>query len=158
MAGEIGHMTVFPDGNPCGCGNCGCLEKHASATAIAAMGRMMHFGPDITAAGVHKLALEGNKRAQLVLQSVGRALGIAIANLVNLFNFPLYLLSGGPLPAWDFFAPKMIEEVQRRSFTYQRSGARIERALLGGDAGLFGAAYLPFQQRTFHEAAVTGVR
>jgi glucokinase len=44
MAGEFGHMTVFPDGNPCGCGNNGCLEKHASATAIAAMGRMMHFG------------------------------------------------------------------------------------------------------------------
>src|SRR3954454_187720 len=41
MAGEIGHMTVFPDGNPCGCGNCGCLEKHASASAIAAMGGMM---------------------------------------------------------------------------------------------------------------------
>ncbi len=158
MAGEIGHMTVFPEGNPCGCGNCGCLEKHASATAIVAMGRMMHFGPDITAAGVHKLALEGNGRAKLVFQSVGRALGVAIANLVNLFNFPLYLLSGGPLPAWDFFAPTMMEEVARRSFTFQQSGARIERALLGADAGLFGAAYLPFQHGLLRKAAVSAVR
>jgi glucokinase len=153
MAGEIGHMTVIPDGNPCGCGNCGCLEKHASATAIAAMGRMMHFGPDITAAGVHQLAIEGNERAKLVFESVGKALGIAIANLVNLFNFPLYLLSGGPLPAWDFFAPAMFVEIRKRSLTYNRVGARVEKALLGADAGLFGAAYLPLQRGIYNEAA-----
>lgn len=149
MAGEIGHMTVFPDGNPCGCGNCGCLEKHASASAIAAMGQMMHFGNNehqITAKRVYELALGGNERAQLVFESVGRALGIAIANLINLFNFPLYLVSGGPLPAWDLFAPSMMAEIKKRSFTSSQSGTRVERAQLGGDAGLFGAAYLPFQK------------
>lgn len=155
MAGEIGHMTVFPDGNPCGCGNCGCLEKHASATAIAAMGRMMHFGNDVTAEKVYALALDGNERAKLVFWSVGKALGIALANLINLFNFPLYLLSGGPLPAWDMFAPTMFEEVQKRSFTFTRGGTRIERALLGADAGLFGAAYLPFQQRMYLETSAS---
>ncbi len=154
MAGEIGHMTVFPDGNPCGCGNCGCLEKHASATAIAAMGRMMHFGRNnVTAADVFKLAAQGNERAKLVFVSVGRALGIALANLINLFNFPLYLLSGGPLPAWDMFAPSMFEEVKKRSFTFNRNGTRIEKALLGADAGLFGAAYLPFHQGIYQRTA-----
>src|SRR3982751_6615221 len=83
MAGEIGHMTVIPDGNPCGCGNCGCLEKHASATAIAGMGRMMQLGTDITAATVHKLATDGNPSAILIFESVGKALGIALANLIN---------------------------------------------------------------------------
>jgi glucokinase len=146
MAGELGHMTVYPDGNPCGCGNSGCLEKHASATAIAAMGRMMHFGKEeVTAADVYALALAGNDRAKLVFESVGRALGIALANLINLFNFPLYLISGGPLPAWDLFAPSMFAEVRRRSFTFARTGTKIEKAALGADAGLFGAAYLPFQ-------------
>ncbi len=145
MAGEFGHMTVFPDGNPCGCGNNGCLEKHASATAIAAMGRMMHFGRDTTSATVYELALAGNDRAKLVFESMGRALGVAIASLINIFNFPLYLLSGGPLPAWDLFAPSMFYEVKKRSFTYARTGTRIERAALGADAGLFGAAYLPLQ-------------
>ena len=145
MAGEFGHMTVIPDGNPCGCGNNGCLEKHASASAIAAMGRMMHFGREIrTAADVHALALEGNERAKLVFESMGRALGIALANLINAFNFPLYLLSGGPLPAWDFFSPAMFNEIRRRSFTFARTGTRVERARLGSDAGLVGAAYLPF--------------
>ena len=44
MAGEIGHITVVPNGNPCGCGNNGCLEKHASATAISAMARLIGSG------------------------------------------------------------------------------------------------------------------
>jgi glucokinase len=77
---------------------------------------------------------------------VGRALGIALASLINVFNFPLYLLSGGPLPAWDFFAPSMLAEVHKRSFTFVRTATRIEKALLGADAGLLGAAYLPLQQ------------
>ena len=144
MAGEFGHMTVFPDGNPCGCGNSGCLEKHASATAIASMGQMMHFGREIkSATDVYALALEGNTRAKRVFESMGRALGIAFANLINIFNFPLYLVSGGPLPAWDLFSPAMFEEIQKRSFTFLPTGTRVERALLGADAGLFGAAYLP---------------
>ncbi len=155
MAGEIGHMTIFADGNPCGCGNCGCLEKHASATAIAAMGRMMHFGNDVTAEKVHELALQGNERALLIFESVGRALGLALANLINLFNFPLYLLSGGPLPAWDMFAPTMFHEVRKRSFTFGRSGTRIEKALLGADAGLFGAAYLPFERGMYLETSAS---
>jgi glucokinase len=155
MAGEFGHMTVYPDGNPCGCGNCGCLEKHASATAIAAMGRMMHFGGEVTAERVYQLAVAGNDRAKLVFEAVGRALGIAIANLINVFNFPLYLVSGGPLPAWNFFAPSMFAEVKKRSFIYGRTGTRIEKALLGADAGLYGAAYLPFQLKPAAETAVT---
>ncbi len=84
---------------------------------------------------------------------MGNALGIALANLINIFNFPLYLLSGGPLPAWDFFAPTMFFEISKRSFTYKHSGARVEKALLGADAGLFGAAYLPLQQGICKEAA-----
>ena len=153
LAGEIGHMTVFPNGNPCGCGNFGCLEKHASATAIAAMGRMLNLGSDITAEGVHRLALQGNERALQVFESMGRALGLAITNLITLFNFPLFLLSGGPLPAWDFFAPTMLEEIRKRSYTYRRFGTRIEKAVLGADAGLFGAAYLPVQRSQMQQAA-----
>jgi glucokinase len=156
MAGEFGHMTVFPDGNPCGCGNCGCLEKHASATAISAMGNMMHLGHGITAQEVYNFAIAGNERARWVFESMGRALGIALANLINVFNFPLHLISGGPLPAWDFFAPTMFAEVAKRSFIYRRTGIRIEKALLGGNAGLYGAAYLPFQQIAIPVSVIVG--
>src|SRR3984885_10029784 len=144
MAGELGHLTVVPNGNPCGCGNRGCVEKHASATAIVAMARLIGLGHDLTSEDVYKLAVEGNDRAKTVFRSVGESLGGALANLINIFNFPLYLLSGGPLPAWDYFAPAMLEEVARRSFTYRHAPTRIEKATLGNEAGLYGAAYLPF--------------
>jgi glucokinase len=147
MAGEFGHMTVYPGGNPCGCGNSGCLEKHASATAITAMAQMLHLGDFPTAAEVYEIArAEGSQaqKARQVFEAMGTALGLAIANLVNIFNFPLYLLSGGPLPAWDYFAPSMLREVEKRSFTFRNTKTTIERATLGNEAGLYGAAYLPF--------------
>jgi len=147
MAAELGHLTVVANGNPCGCGNRGCVEKHASATAIASMARLIGLGHDLTSEDVYKLAVSGNERALAIFRSMGEALGVALANLINIFNFPLYLLSGGPLPAWDYFAPAMLAEVASRSFTYRHAPTRIEKATLGNQAGLYGAAYLPFIHR-----------
>ena len=148
MAAELGHITISPNGNPCGCGNRGCVEKHASATAIAAMGRLMNLGANLTSEDVYNLAVAGNDRAMAVFHAMGEALGIALATLINIFNFPLYLISGGPIPAWPFFSPSMLAEVERRSFTYRSTKPRIEPAALGNEAGLYGAAYLPFQNST----------
>jgi glucokinase len=147
MAGELGHMTVIPGGNPCACGNNGCLEKHASATAVTAMAKMMGLGDHLAAKDVCELALAGNLKAQVVFERMGVALGMALATLVNIFNFPLYLLSGGVLPAWELFAPAMFDEIRRRSLVFRHTSTRIEKATLGNEAGLFGAAYLPFQSR-----------
>jgi glucokinase len=144
MAGEFGHMTVVPNGNPCGCGNYGCLEKHASATAIVAMARMLSLGSDLTSEEVYRLAEAGNERAKMCFRAMGEALGIALASLINAFNFPLYLLSGGVLAAWDLFAPPMMEQIRLRSFTFRNTQTHVEKAILGSEAGLFGAAYLPF--------------
>ncbi|MEI9973054.1 MAG: ROK family protein [Ignavibacteriota bacterium] len=148
MAGELGHITVVPSGNPCACGNRGCLEKHASATAIVAMAHMLHLGENLTSKDVADMAAEeGEKgeKARAVWKSMGGALGIALATLVNTFNFPLYLLSGGPLPAWDLFAPEMLRVCEERSLTYRLSKPAIEKATLGNEAGLYGAAYLPWE-------------
>ena len=145
MAAELGHVTVVPNGYPCGCGNVGCGEKYASATAVAAMGQLLNLGSGLAAEDLFKLAAGGNERAKMIFRSMGTTLGTALANLINIFNFPLYLLGGGLLGAWDQFEPAMIEEVERRSFTFRSHPPRIERATLGADAGLYGAAYLPFQ-------------
>jgi glucokinase len=145
MAGELGHMTIIPSGNICGCGNNGCLEKHASATAIESMANLVALGENLSAHDVYNLAKAGNVNARRIFESMGTALGLALGTLINIFNFPLYLLSGGVLPAWDLFAPTMMEEVRKRSFTYRNTETRIEPAILGNEAGLYGAAYLPFQ-------------
>jgi glucokinase len=144
MAGELGHVTVVPNGNPCGCGNRGCVEKHASATAVTAMAKLLGLGDALTSREVYDLAIGGNEKARTIFISVGESLGVVLAMLVNTFNFPLYLLSGGLLGAWDLFAPAMIEETRRRSFTFRTTDTRIEKAELGNEAGLFGAAYLPW--------------
>lgn len=145
MAGELGHITVVPNGNPCGCGNRGCLEKHASATAIESMANLMALGENVSAKYVYELAVSGEERARRIFESMGQALGIALATLINTFNFPLYLMSGGVLAAWDFFYPALEAEVRQRSFTYRNAETRIAKAQLGNEAGLYGAAYLPFQ-------------
>lgn len=149
MAGEIGHTTVVPDGNPCGCGNRGCLEKHASATAVVAMAHLMHLGEDVTSKDVYEMAKlpgEPGDKARAIWQAMGEALGVAIATLVNTFNFPLYLVAGGVLGAWEFFAPPMMETVRRRSYTFRATETKIEQATLGNEAGLYGAACLPWTE------------
>lgn len=167
MAGELGHMTVQPEGPPCGCGSRGCVEQFASANAVVRMAReaiahgtapelarAAHENPEFGAKTVYQMALEGDRPAQEIFRRVGWALGILLGDLVNALNLPIYVIGGGMASAWDAFAPTMLEELQRRSFVYAAaapenasggSGRRtiIMRALLGGDAGLFGAARLP---------------
>ena len=160
MAGELGHITVEPhDGALCGCGNYGCVEAHASATAVTrmaeeaiaagtspALAKLAESHGGVSARLVEEAAQEGDAEAVRIYERMGEALGRALANLVNAFNFPLYLLAGGVLAGWDRFAPAMFEEVKKRSYTYRQTNTRIEKAQLGNQAGLYGAAYLPIQQ------------
>lgn len=155
MAGEVGHLVIVPNGNPCGCGSQGCVEKHASATAVTGMARLMHLGDNLASKEAYDLAFEDGEtgaKAREIWRVVGESLGAALATLVNLLNFPLYLLGGGVLAAWELFAPAMFRTVELRSATYRmsRSTTRIEGAVLGSEAGLYGAAYLPWIERAAH--------
>ena len=108
------------------------------------------------------MALQGDEPARQIFRIVGQSLGIALANVINIFNLPMYVIGGGVANAWDTFAPAMFETVRSYSYIYrvtappegalnqpQSSGAKPEKhtivtqAVLGSDAGLFGAARLP---------------
>jgi glucokinase len=178
MAGEWGHATVEPDGHPCGCGNRGCLEQYASATAVvrmareaiasngsSALARAAHSDPEFSAKSIYNLAIQGDEDARRIFRYVGRCLGILLSTLVNSLNLPIYVIGGGVASAWEAFSPAIFEELRRRSLVYaataphdplatkQGASALIEagpgpktiitRALLGSDAGLYGAARLP---------------
>src|ERR1700733_8104442 len=108
MAGEFGHMTVEPEGPLCGCGNRGCLEQYASATAVVRMAReaiarnrgsalaiAADADPEFHAKSVYDLAIEGDEDARRIFRSVGRSLGILLASLVNALNLPIYVIGGG---------------------------------------------------------------
>jgi glucokinase len=102
---------------------------------------------------VYQLAIQGDRAAQEIFNLMGRCIGIALANMVNAMNLPMYVIGGGVASAWDAFAPAMFEELRSRSFMYRvtapeavKPGEKrtiVTRALLGSDAGLFGAARLP---------------
>jgi glucokinase len=178
MAGEFGHMTVEPEGPPCGCGNRGCVEQYASATAVVrmakeaiaaghapALSKAASSDPEFNAKAIYNLAIQGDEEARKIFGRVGRALGICLANLVNAFNLNMYVVGGGVSSAWEAFSPFIFEELRRRSLVYAatapasttpRGGGAsgrvgpegstktiITRALLGSDAGLYGAAQLP---------------
>ena len=166
MAGEPGHITIEPEGPPCPCGNRGCLEQYASATAVVrmareaiaqgnspALARASQENAEISAKSVYQMAVQGDNGAQQIYRHVGWALGSGLADLINLLNLPIYVIGGGVASAWDAFLPALLEEVRKRSFVYRAtapeessgSGKKttITGALLGGDAGLFGAARLP---------------
>jgi glucokinase len=108
------------------------------------MAGLLHLGDNLSPKEVYDFAAAGDDRARRVFEIMGEMLGVALAMLANTFNYPLYLLSGGILPAWEFFAPKMFEVTRERSFTFRTTDTRIDKATLGNEAGLYGAAYLPW--------------
>jgi glucokinase len=181
MAGEFGHMTVEPDGNQCGCGNRGCLEQYSSATAVVRMAReaiaageapglakAASSDVEFSAKEIYNLAIQGDQGARKIFRRAGRALGIALATLINGLNLEMYVIGGGVSSAWEAFSPSVFEELRRRSMVWaatapadplaspsgasamvEPGGARktiVTRALLGSDAGLYGAARLPIER------------
>jgi glucokinase len=176
MAGEFGHVTIEPDGVPCGCGNHGCAERYASATGVVRMAReaiatghapalakAAESDPEFGAHSVYTLAMQGDEDARRIFRRFGQVLGILLAGLVNVLNLNVFVIGGGVSSAWDAFAPVMFEEMRERSIVYAatapddplgkeepataaarlRQKTIVRRALLGGDAGLYGAARLP---------------
>ena len=180
MAGEFGHITLEPNGHLCGCGNYGCAEKYASASAIIFMAReaiasgaapslakAASSDAEFGAKSVYNLAIQGDEHARKIFRTFGSYLGILLAGLVNVLNLEMFVIGGGVSSAWDAYAPTMFEELRTRSLVYaatapvdplttdsrKEAGASaaqtesrtarktiITRALLGSDAGLYGAA------------------
>jgi glucokinase len=86
--------------------------------------------------------MDGDRLARRVLQRMGWYLGIALANLLNLLNVELIVLSGGVTEAWDLFIDSAETEMRRRAFEIPARRARLVRAMWGDEAGLLGAASL----------------
>ncbi|HEY1923537.1 MAG TPA: ROK family protein [Tepidisphaeraceae bacterium] len=169
MGGEAGHMTIYPDGDVCGCGNRGCLEVCASATAVVnAAARMIASGKapglarlkgsrgSLTALDIAEAARRGDSDAKEIYVRTGRSLGIAVAGLINILNLPLYVIGGGVAESWDLLSPPLFAELKLRSYVYALSepgkpasggmpggGTRVMPARLGPEAGLLGACLLP---------------
>jgi glucokinase-like ROK family protein len=158
-AGELGHVTVVPDGPRCPCGNRGCLQQLVSGPAIAGAARARlreesssllqelcgRYPERINAEMVFRAAEQGDPLAQGLAADVARYLGIAVANLINLFN-PQRIILGGPIGrVGHVLLDPLREEVQRRAMAYPRSAVQITTSDLGPDTAAIGAAVLVLQ-------------
>lgn len=159
IAAEYGHATVEPEGLPCPCGNRGCLEQYASATAIARMARqriekgdatsLKHVGerfPD--AEEVSAAAAAGDPLALACFSAAGRYLGIAAASAVNLLNLEAIVIGGGVARSYGLLAEHVRREIDRRAFEVPAKRVALLQGALGDDAGLLGAAAAGWQLLT----------
>ncbi|HTV58750.1 MAG TPA: ROK family protein [Verrucomicrobiae bacterium] len=171
MAGEGGHSTVWPNGPRCGCGNHGCVEVFASASAVHRMARELiaqggspglaaleKSNPFFAARDVAELAAAGDPGARKVFENVGEALGITLAAMINTLNLPLYVVGGGMTNAWALFSPRLFAELESRSYVYCLNNGKVDEfgyqarmthvvpAELGAEAGLLGACLLPLTE------------
>ena len=153
-AGEIGHTTVDPfSGLKCKCGNTGCLELYASATAIVRMTKEnLSLFPEselkadaLTAERVYEAGRNGDELARVVFKRFGMYLGIGLANLINFIDPEIIVIAGGAVNGWDLFAAEMYREVEERAFRATVQQVRIARAECCDNAGLLGAARLALQ-------------
>jgi glucokinase len=123
-AGHIGHVTVVPDGRTCVCGSIGCLEAEASGTALEAItGQPAEFAP-----------------SQLV-ERCGTLVGRAIADVVNLLDLPVAVVSGSVALGFGtpFFSAAQAEMDLRCRLEFAR-GAQLVPGGLGDRGPLIGAA------------------
>ena len=155
-AGEIGHLTVEPNGYDCTCGKKGCLEQYASATGIVRLAQDMskdidhesplvntiHSGQEINSKMIFDFAKEGDAFAERVVDQFSYYLGIALSNVSNLLNPSTIVLGGGVSKAGDYLVEKVSKIVLEFTFPPIRETTKIKIAELGNDAGMIGAASL----------------
>jgi glucokinase-like ROK family protein len=150
-AGEIGHITIRDNGPLCSCGNHGCLEAMAGGVAIARLAReavkegrrtqLAQIKPleAITAKDVGDAARMGDLVAQQIVAEAGGYLGIAIADVVNLFNPSMVVVGGGVAQMGDLLLEPIRRTVQERSLRSAARAVRITATVLGRRSVSMGA-------------------
>lgn len=143
-AGEIGHMTINPDGPPCHCGSTGCIETYIGEHALLrAAGVTDRHGPRAVDA-LFIDAASGDPRARQAVRSVALWLGRGLANIVNMFN-PQAIVVGGSLAEVVRLERLTVEtELDRRAMAASRAGVKLLLPGLGQESALIGAAELAF--------------
>jgi glucokinase len=159
IAGELGHIQSVPDGHPCGCGRLGCLEQYASGNALVRFARAgARQEPDrarlllelaggdplkITGRQVTEAAQQGDGVARDAFAQIGYWLGVAMADLAQIFDPQVLVIGGGVSDAGDLLMGPT--ETTYRDQLKQRGRfkvAELKAAETGNTAGVVGAADL----------------
>lgn len=150
LAGELGHVTILPDGPVCSCGQRGHLEAIASGPGIAAYvseklkerhPSTLSGNPDAKA--ISQAAKSGDELAQSAFQRAGYFLGLGVANYLMIFNPSIVIFGGGVSQTGDLLLEPVRKVVNQAVLSkHYLQDLKITPAALGDDAGLYGALAL----------------
>ena len=154
-AGEIGHITIDPDGYPCNCGRKGCLETITSATGMVRQAiDLIEKNPEsdlaeyyqkhgeITTKDIFNLAKQGDPFSEQIIDHTADVLGFAISNIATVINPSKILVGGGVSLAGETFINKIENCFRKYALPRVSDICEFKIAELGNDAGMIGAAYL----------------
>ncbi len=155
-AGEMGHMTLFPDGVPCNCGNQGCTERYIGARAMAAEAiRAIEAGEKtlitklaqnnlntITPFMIQQAARRGDRLSIQLWEQAGERLGITLASVVNLLNPEWIVLAGGLTRSGKLLLDPLHRTILKRSFPTPAKAVKLMVSKLDQDLGIVGAGLL----------------
>ncbi|WP_443051342.1 ROK family protein [Streptomyces sp. NBC_00234] len=139
-AGEIGHIVVRPDGPDCGCGQRGCLETLASASAVTRAWALASGDPEADAADCAKAVESGDPAAVQVWQNAVDALAAGLVTALTLLDPRMLIIGGGLAEAGETLFTPLRAAVEER-VTFQKL-PHIVPAALGDTAGCLGAGLL----------------
>jgi glucokinase len=141
FAAEMGHLIVNPEGERCACGSRGCLETEASAGPIVRNYRRLSGSKEkLAAEDIAARAKKGDRAARRSFERAAYYLGIGLGCAINLLNPEKILLGGGIMRSSGLILPGAMQEARRRCYPASFACCSIEKAGLGNDAGVIGAA------------------
>jgi glucokinase len=152
LAGEVGHVTVQPEGPLCGCGKRGHLEAFASGPSIArwvkeeianGVPSCLAEKKNLSAKDVTVAALENDALSLAAMARAGSYLGMAVADLLHLFNPEIVILGGGVAQSGMLLLEPMSASLKEHVISSQYlTDLSLKSATLGDEAGLYGALVL----------------
>jgi len=144
-AGEIGHVPVVTEGNLCGCGKKGCLEAHASGTAIAKTYTWLSGKPVSGAKEVVQRFNRGDRKAIKAFEGAAYHLGTGLSMIMNILNPEMIVLGGGVFKsAPALFLKQALERCRQTAWPEAFKTCQVKKSILKGEAGDLGALSLVF--------------
>ncbi len=148
-AGEIGHIVLKKDGERCNCGRVGCWERYASVSALVRQTKNAGFTGDVTGRTAFEKSLQGDKKAQEVIDKWVSYVAEGVCDMVNIFQPDLVVIGGGVSREGDRILSPVREFVKNNSMTGQHEFLKqteIVVSKLFNDAGVIGASFLYTQK------------
>jgi glucokinase len=146
FAGEVGHVTVEPDGQPCACGRRGCWETRVSGRLLDAEARRL-LGPGASAADLVETARAGDSPAIEALAEAGRWLAVGVEALALAMDPAMVVVGGAAARAGDLLLGPARTRLEATEGARHRKSLPLVAGILGADAGAIGAAILAGEEQ-----------